>query len=134
MARVLTSLELWPQWCPGVSHARLEGPLSPGQTGSLHLAMPVVGAVHRWTGPPLRVVEVVPQRRLVTEQPPPRGNLRITWELRDRTDGLCELTQELAVQGPLSVVDLDAGARADQQHDGGLSPVAEVFVSNALHV
>ena len=99
---VLSDLTTWARWCPGVADAVLHGPLRVGQTGTLGLAMPVVGAVHRRTAPPLRVHEVVPGRRLVLEQPQPRGALRVTWELTPGSDGLTTFAQTLRIEGPLS--------------------------------
>lgn len=99
---VLSDLTRWAAWCPGITAASLDGPLQVGQTGAMTLAMPVVGAVHRRTAPPLRVAQVQPGRRLVLEQPQPRGMLRIIWELTPAGEGRTDLAQTLQIRGPLS--------------------------------
>ncbi len=49
----LSTVELWPQWCPGVAAASFDGALRVGQSGSMELSLPVVGPIHRATAPPV---------------------------------------------------------------------------------
>lgn len=99
---VLTDVTRWAEWCSGIFAAHLDGPLEVGQTGELALALPVVGAVHRRTAPPFRVVELIPGRSLVLEQPQPRGSLRIRWDLSPDDAGLTRFAQTLRIRGPLT--------------------------------
>ena len=101
---VLSTLELWEQWCDGVSAASLDGPLRIGQSGSMALGLPVIGPIHRATAPPLAVRELAPGSRIVLEQPLPGGALTIEWTLAPdpRSSELTLLTQRLAGSGPLS--------------------------------
>jgi len=101
---VLSTVELWPQWCRGVSAASLDGPLRIGQPGSMALGLPVVGPIHRATAPPMVVRELEPGSRIVLEQPQPGGSLTIEWTVTPdpRSPGLTLLTQRLAGWGPFS--------------------------------
>lgn len=98
---VLSDLTRWPDWCAGIAAAALDGPLQVGQTGAMEVALPVIGAVHHRTAPPLRVAHVEPGRALVLEQPQPRGMLRVTWELTPGTDGRTGFAQTVQIRGPL---------------------------------
>lgn len=100
----LSAVELWPQWCHGVSAASLDGTLRVGQTGSMELALPIVGLIHRATAPPMVVRELEPGSRIVLEQSQPGGALTIEWTVSPdlRSPELTQLTQRLAGRGPLS--------------------------------
>jgi uncharacterized protein YndB with AHSA1/START domain len=65
--RVLTSIDDWPRWQPGIPQARLQGPLSPGvkfnwSTGKLHIESKIVlldpGTRIAWTGSAMMVKAV----------------------------------------------------------------------------
>ncbi|MFC7486682.1 NAD-dependent epimerase/dehydratase family protein [Knoellia sp. CPCC 206453] len=100
----LSTVELWSQWCPGVSAASFDGPLRVGQSGSMALGLPVVGPIHRVTAPPLVVREFEPGSRILLEQAQPGGALTIEWTVTPdpRSPALTLLTQRLAGWGPLS--------------------------------
>lgn len=101
---VLSTVELWAQWCPGVSAATLDGPLRVGQSGSMELGLPVVGPIHRATALPMVVRELEPGSRILLEQSQPGGALTIEWTVTPdpRSPELTLLTQRLAGWGPLS--------------------------------
>lgn len=115
---MLADVELWPRWNPGIASAGLEGPAEAGERGRLSLAMPVVGAVHERTAPPLVVTECEPGRRLVLRQPQPGGaELTIGWDLREQ-DGGCQLTQTLRGRGVFA---------------DGAAPVIQRALGSAFH-
>lgn len=115
---VLGQLSRWPQWNHGVRSAHLDGELAVGTSGAMGLAMPVIGAVHERTAPPMRVAEVAPGSRLVLEQPQPGGSLQVQWQLEAHPAG-CRLTQRLVVDGTLAA---------------GFAPVVERVLGSAFHL
>lgn len=96
---VVSDLSQWPRWCAGLAEAHV------GSDASLVDLVPVgpVGAVHRRTAPPARVVVSVVPRRLVVEQPQPGGVCRVSWDLEPQDDGLVRFRQRVEVTGPLTV-------------------------------
>ncbi len=116
---VLSRVDLWPRWCPGLVGARLDGPLGVGQTGAIDFRQPVIRPVHRLTAPPIVVREVVPGRRLLVEQPQPGGALWIAWDLEVTGQGLTQWTQRILVNGPLTP---------------GTAPVAQRSLGRRVHL
>jgi uncharacterized protein YndB with AHSA1/START domain len=86
-----TDVSGWPDWNPGVARAELEGPLAEGATGSV-----------RGAGGPaskLTVLEIEPERRLVTEAAERLMRLRFEYELADADDGQLRITHRVRMSG-----------------------------------
>ena len=87
-----TDISGWPEWNPGVVRAELDGPMAEGATGSV-----------RGAGGPaskLTVVEIDPERRLVTEASERLMRLRFEYELADAEDGQLRITHRVRMSGP----------------------------------
>jgi uncharacterized protein YndB with AHSA1/START domain len=86
-----TDVSGWPDWNPGVARAELDGPLTEGVTGSV-----------RGAGGPaskLTVLELEPERRLVTEASERLMRLRFEYELADGEDGRLRITHRVRMSG-----------------------------------
>ena len=86
-----TDISGWPDWNPGVARAELDGPLAEGATGSV-----------RGAGGPaskLTVLEIEPERRLVTEAAELLMRLRFEYELADTQDGQVRITHRVRMSG-----------------------------------
>jgi uncharacterized protein YndB with AHSA1/START domain len=86
-----TDVSRWPDWNPGVARAELDGPLAEGATGSV-----------RGAGGPasnLTVLEIEPERRLVTEASERLMRLRFEYELADAQDGQLRITHRVHMSG-----------------------------------
>lgn len=93
---LLTDVETWPSWNPGVAQASLEGPFEPGSEGYTRAE---AGPRSR-----LRVVEVDPDaRRVVTETVLKLAVLRFEHELTPGDDGL-RISHKVALTGPAAPV------------------------------
>jgi uncharacterized protein YndB with AHSA1/START domain len=86
-----TDVPGWPSWNPGVARAELDGPVAEGATGTV-----------RGAGGPaskLRVLEIDPQRRFVTEASERLMRLRFEFELTDAEDGELRITHRVRMTG-----------------------------------
>ena len=86
-----TDISGWPEWNPGVVRAELDGPMAEGATGSV-----------RGAGGPaskLTVVEIDPERRLVTEASERLMRLRFEYELADAEDDQLRITHRVRMSG-----------------------------------
>jgi uncharacterized protein YndB with AHSA1/START domain len=86
-----TDVSGWPDWNPGVARAELDGPLAEGVTGSV-----------RGAGGPastLKVIEIDPERRFVTEASERLMRLRFEYELADAEDGQLRITHRVRMSG-----------------------------------
>jgi uncharacterized protein YndB with AHSA1/START domain len=86
-----TDVSGWPTWNPGVARAELDGPLAEGATGTVRAA----------GGPAstLKVLEIEPERRLVTEASERLMRLRFEYELADAENGELRITQRVRMSG-----------------------------------
>jgi len=89
-------IERWPSWNPGVVRAELHGPAAEGATGTVRAA----------GGPAskLTVLEVEPERRLVTEATERLMRLRFDHELDDGADGQVRITHRVQMTGPATLL------------------------------
>ena len=86
-----TDIPGWPDWNPGIARAELDGPLAEGATGSV-----------RGAGGPaskLTVLEIEPERLLVTEASERFVRLRFEYELADADDGQQRITHRVRMSG-----------------------------------
>jgi uncharacterized protein YndB with AHSA1/START domain len=86
-----TDVPGWPDWNPGVARAELDGPVTEGATGTV-----------RGAGGPtskLTVLEIEPERRLVTEASERLMRLRFEYELADAEDGRLRITHRVRMTG-----------------------------------
>ena len=86
-----TDVAGWPDWNPGVARAELDGPVAEGATGTVRAA----------GGPAskLRVVEIEPDRRFVTEASERLMRLRFEFELADTDGGQLRITHRVRMTG-----------------------------------
>ena len=86
-----TDVPGWPAWNPGVARAELNGPVAEGATGTVRAA----------GGPAstLKVVEIEPDRRLVTEASERLMRLRFEFELADTDGGQLRVTHRVRMTG-----------------------------------
>lgn len=86
-----TDVARWPDWNPGVARAELDGPVAEGATGTV-----------RGAGGPaskLTVLEIEPERRLVTEASERLMRLRFEYELADAEDSRLRITHRVRMTG-----------------------------------
>jgi uncharacterized protein (TIGR01777 family) len=127
---VVSDLRRWPDWAASIGS--VEGPdrLAPGATARYLPAARWAAELHGRTAPPMRVIEVVPGRRLVIEQPNPVGAMRVEWTIEPSGPAACTVTQRVTCTGPLSplVVRGAAGPLARQWPESvtGLAVLAGV--------
>ena len=86
-----TDISGWPSWNPGVGYAELDGPVTEGATGTVHAV----------DGPAstLKVLEIEPERRFVTEASERFVRLRFEHELTDAADGRLRITHRVRMTG-----------------------------------
>jgi hypothetical protein len=89
---LLIDVSAWPSWNPGVGRAELEGPVREGATGTIRAA----------GGPTsnLKVLEVAPERRFVTETSERFMRLRFEHELADVEGGQLRVGLRVRMTGP----------------------------------
>lgn len=116
---LLTDISGWPSWNPAVGRAELDGPVAEGATGTV-----------RGVGGPtstLRVVEVEPERRLVTEANERLMRLRFEQELADGEDGQLRITQRVRMTGLATpLMRHTVGARLERSIPVALQALAEL--------
>lgn len=88
----------WSRWCGAVRTAR--GRLDAGGQVDLVPSAPLVAGLHARTAPPMRVLAVEEERRIVLRQSQPGGHTTLTWTLDPLSQG-CRLELDLTVTGPL---------------------------------
>lgn len=86
-----TDVPGWPAWNPGVARAELDGPVAEGATGTVRAA----------GGPAstLKIVEIEPDRRFVTEASERLMRLRFEFELTDTDGGQLRITHRVRMSG-----------------------------------
>jgi uncharacterized protein YndB with AHSA1/START domain len=86
-----TDIAEWPSWNPGVGYAELDGPVAEGATGTVHAV----------DGPAstLKVLEIEPQRRFVTEASERFVRLRFEHELAEAGGGGLRITHRVQMTG-----------------------------------
>ena len=99
---VVSDLRRWPEWATVIGSVETSEPLAPGAAARYLPAARWRAELHGRTAPPMRVVEVVPGRRLVVEQPDPTGAMRVEWTVEPTGEDACTVTQRVACTGPLS--------------------------------
>ncbi|MFE7743198.1 DUF1731 domain-containing protein [Nocardia sp. NPDC057455] len=95
---VLADPTRWPEWNPGITAVRLDGPVAVGGTGTYVPRGQAHRALHGRTVLPFIVAAVRPERELRIEQPEPLGRMRLSWTLTPR-DGGTELSQQSTFLG-----------------------------------
>jgi uncharacterized protein YndB with AHSA1/START domain len=116
-----TDIGGWPAWNPGVGYAELNGPMSEGATGR----------VHAEGGPTstLRVLEIEPERRFVTEAAERFVRLRFDHELTD-TDGRLRVTQRVRMTGLATpLLRHTVGRRLERSIPAALDALVELAAS-----
>ncbi|MGI8827323.1 MAG: SRPBCC family protein [Chloroflexota bacterium] len=92
--RLLTNVEGWSSWNPGLSWARLEGPFATGTTGRTKPAKGPEGA--------FTIVEVREENSFVNEAKLPGGRLRFLHRIEPLGDGRARVTLGATIDGTLS--------------------------------
>jgi uncharacterized protein YndB with AHSA1/START domain len=86
-----TDISGWPSWNPGVGYAEVDGPVVEGATGTIHAV----------DGPAstLKVLEIDPERRLVTEASERFVRIRFEHELTDADESRLRITHRVKMMG-----------------------------------
>jgi uncharacterized protein YndB with AHSA1/START domain len=86
-----TNVPGWPAWNQGVARVELDGPVAEGPTGTVRAA----------GGPAstLKVIEIEPGRRFVTEASERLMRLRFEFELADTDGGQLRITHRVRMTG-----------------------------------
>jgi uncharacterized protein YndB with AHSA1/START domain len=112
-------VEGWPSWNPGVGRVQLDQPLTEGATGTIRAAGGPTSA--------LRVVEIEPQRRLVTETSQRLFRLRFEQELANGEGGQLRITHRARMTGPATpVLRHTIGARLERSIPKALAATVEL--------
>jgi uncharacterized protein YndB with AHSA1/START domain len=115
---VWTDVSGWPSWNPGVARAELDRPLAEGATGTVRAA----------GGPTstLRVLEVEPDQRFVTEASERFMRLRFEHELADAEHGQLRVTQRVRMTGLATpLMRRTVGARLERSIPDALAALVE---------
>ena len=113
-----TDLPGWPSWNPGVGRAELDGPVAEGATGTVR---GVAGPSSK-----LKVLEVEPERRLVTQASERFMQLRFEQELSDGDDGWLRITHRVRMTGIATpLMKRTVGPRLERTIPAALASLAE---------
>ncbi len=109
----------WPRWNPGVGRAELEGPVREGATGTIRAA----------GGPTsnLKILEIEPEQRLVTEASERFMRLRFEHELADVQGGQLRISLRVRMTGPATpLMRHTVGARLERSIPAALAGLVEL--------
>ena len=112
-----TDISGWPSWNPGVGYAEVDGPLVEGATGTIHAV----------DGPAstLKVLEIDPERRLVTEASERFVRIRFEHELTDADESRLRITHRVKMTGlGTPVMKRTVGPRLEQSIPAALDELA----------
>jgi uncharacterized protein YndB with AHSA1/START domain len=115
---LLIHVSAWPSWNPGVGRAELDGPVKEGATGTIRAA----------GGPTsnLKVLEIEPERRLVTETSERFMRLRFEHELSDVEGGQLRVSLRVRMTGPATpLMRHTVGARLERSIPAALAGLVE---------
>jgi uncharacterized protein YndB with AHSA1/START domain len=118
-----TDVPGWPDWNPGVARAELDGPVAEGATGTVRAA----------GGPAstLRVLEVEPEQRLVTEASERLMRLRFEFELADAGDGGLRIRHRVRMTGLATpLMRRTVGPRLERSVPAALSALVELAAAD----
>ena len=108
----------WPDWNPGVGRAELDGPLAEGTTGTIRGV----------AGPnsTLEILEVEPERRLVTQASERLMRVRFEQELADGAGGRLRITHRARMTGIATpLMKRTVGPRLERTIPAALAALAE---------